>query len=181
MSTSSRPPLTLDRAVVTLRLVIAGLGLGPLLFLGFVAVEVRPEPSDAVLVTMVGAACAGMAIFVRFAVGTWMDGVIRSHAAKCMREPGNEEAPNASSPDRSDLESRLLNGLVARTIAPATVMEGAAFANAVAYCVEGHALSALVALGCVAALAISFPWRDQAGAWLESARRGIDEFHTFGV
>jgi len=181
MSTSSQPPLTLDRAVITLRIIVVGLGLGPLAFLGLVAFSFRPEPSEATLVTLIGAACAGMAIFARFAVGTWMDGVIRKHVATSLTDKSGHDTSPVPEPEQSELESRLLNALVARTIAPAAVIEGAAFANAVAYCLEGHSLSALVALGCVAALAISFPWRDQASAWLDSERRGIEELRALGT
>ena len=165
----------IDEVLRTQQIIIGALATGVLFFLVIVTVFLgaRVQPFDTTaMISMVMAAFAvsslPLRLFVpglvvrsscqRIADGTWAAGRRQPH----MPVPETDEG-------------KLAAVFVTKTIIGAAILEGGAFANLIAFMLEGQVYSLVLAVLFMFGILLAFPTRNGLSEWLDTQLRRLQE------
>jgi hypothetical protein len=174
------------RQVRTLKIIVAALVLGPLVFLIIVCSMPGHEPAEAgfPVLTTIALAVAGLCVIMRLVV----PGVVASAARrKILRGQYNPGARSAGA-QRRQLEAffrrtgdagRLMIVYMTSTILAGAILEWAVFLLLVVYLVDRQALSLAAAIAILVAIAAHVPWQTRVFAWIEGQLRRLEHQRQF--
>ena len=168
----------LDNQLRVLQMILLFLigGVAGFMFILYVMLGARVQPFDPkAIISMVMAGLAVVALFARMI----LPGMIVQ--ANVRRIATGSVAAGQPSPDQKELstEVQLLGVFFMKTIIGGALLEGAAFANLVAFMLEGQVYSILLVAVLLASMTIAFPTRGGLNDWLEDQARRINEARLF--
>lgn len=160
------------------QIIIGGLCAGIVFFLlivlVFLGARVQPFDHQAVI-SFVMAAMAVTLLPLRLIV----PGVVVSTA--CQRMAQHQPAQTAVEQAAAEQDERqLLPIYLTKTIIGAAILEAGAFANLVAFLLEGQVYSLGLAILCLLGIVVVFPTQRGVSEWLEAQIRRINEFRAAG-
>lgn len=154
----------------TLQIIVASMAIG-LLGFGAVALLQQPEPRDNPL-TLAMLAVAAAAAVARLVMPPLV-------VAQAIRSWKQQETPQDNSATKSGESQRLLQVYQTKTILETAVLEGAGFANILAYFLAGHWSSLLAAGLMLVGILASLPSQHAIAHWIERQSRRIREESGF--
>jgi hypothetical protein len=165
----------------TLQIILAGLASGVIMF-GVIAVllatrEAAPQNGAAktLLLTYIAAAFAFVSLAVAWVLPSAIAGSqLRSLVIGTAGRAGANGSPSSPVADLSKVGA-LANMFQTRAIIGASILEGAALLNLIAYLIEQQPLSLMMAGMLVACMLSQFPTIRKMGRWIESELKTIEQ------
>ncbi len=164
--------------VRTAQIIVAALVAGVLIFAGVVYfMNMGGQPLQGQpMISMVMAALGGTLIVARFFVpGLMVQSSCRSIADGTWK-PAKSNQPGYVPP--SNDRERLLAVYLTKTIIGAALLEGGAFANLVAYLLEGQWYSLVFGIALALAIAAGMPTQTGVESWVDRQLRQIEEIRS---
>lgn len=170
-------PADFDALLRTVQIIVFALVSGVVMFMAivllFMGAGVQPFDTGAV-VSMVMAAFGASAILARLLVpGLMVDANCRRIAQGSGN--ANQRHPGAKLPDTD--EGKLMQVFLTKTIVGSAFLEGGAFANLIAFMLEGQIYSIVLSVLLLLGILAGFPTRSGLSEWLETQSRRLREMH----
>ncbi len=167
-----------DGLLRTAQLIIGALASGVFFFLIIVTLFLgaRVQPFDvSAMISLVMAGFALASIPTRLLVPGL---VVNTNCRKIAQGTwvSVQRQPNAPLPETD--EGKLLQVYLSKTIIGAAILEGGAFANLVAFMLEGQIYSIVLAVLLLLGILAAFPTRTGLTEWVESHLRRVQEFRS---
>ena len=170
-SQKNSPEDEFRRVTIASQIIVLSLAAG-VVFFGAVALWIgaQEKAGEEAIVTYVMAALAVLAVAARLLIPA----LVASQGRKAMvagvsQPPG--QPPTSPATQRGGLELVYQT----KTIVGSALLEGAAFANLIAYMIEGQMLSVVMSVLLLFGILLGFPTAGRIAAWVDDQQRLIEE------
>jgi hypothetical protein len=171
MMAGRTPDDELRSAAFTSQIIVLALATGVIVF-GVIAffLSFQLDESDAGILVYAMAALAAAAVLARMLAPALIAARARKAIAAGMWRPAGQAQAIAET-----LRGRLAEVYLTKTIVGSALLEGAAFANLVAYLLTGRTFSAAISALLLVGILLGFPTGDRVAAWVDGQQRLIEE------
>jgi len=163
----------------TTQIIVMAMVMSLMTFMGVLLVKGNAGQGNAGLLTMIGAAMAGVLFVVRCVLPSMMVSAQRPQLAE--RLPDGPLEPTAEG--QRDADSAAFHPLYGlfqtKTILAAALLEGPALLNLVAFMFEGHQISLIITGVLIALLLTLFPTAASVESWVEGEIAAIEQMRRF--